>query len=227
MKTLKAIATLPLALLALTQCSGDAQDGGGKVSSGIPSGKALSAVTTQEAVHGCEQLNADITAHFNRASARTGLCTLVGLALSQDEASCTSQRDACLKDYDSSDASFADPSQSFTCSDANVDGWQGCSATVGDMEACLNELLAAFDSTLSSYSCKDAGRAPATDEDCGRAPIDPTTGMPAIDPTTGQPYVDGPECEASPSSLMSPATPSSCQALQTQCPQLQLFALDD
>jgi hypothetical protein len=223
MKNLKATAPLPLLLLALIKCSGDAQGGGGEVSTGISSSKALSALTAQEAASGCERMKDSIEAHFNRSSAKTGLCTLVGLALSPDEATCTSQRDACVKS-ESGDGASSSPADEFECSDASVEGWQGCSATVGEMEACLNDILAAFDTLLSGYSCKDAGQ-PKYTEDCSPPPLQ-SNGQVAIDPVTGQPYVDHrADCEAE--NLASPTPPKSCQALQTKCPELEMFGSDD
>jgi len=221
MKNLKATVTLPLTLLALLKCSGEAQDGAGEVSSGISSGKALSAVTAQEAASGCAHMKDAVEAHFNRSSAKTGLCTLVALALSPDESTCISQRDACLKS-ENGDGASSSPAQEFECSDASVEGWQGCAATVGEMEACLNDMLAAFDTLLNSSSCKDASQ-PTYTEDCAPPPLNPN-GTVAIDPVTGQPYVDHrDECEAANASRMSPATPKSCEALQTKCPQLEMF----
>jgi hypothetical protein len=219
MKHLKATAPLPLLLLALIKCSGDAQGGSGEINSGISSSKALSALTAQEAASGCEHMNDAVEAHFNRSSAKTGLCTLLGLALSPDESSCVSQRDACLKS-ESGDSASSSPADEFECSDASVEGWQGCSATVGDLEACLNDMLGAFDTLLSSYSCKDAGKATYT-EDCSPPPLT-DDGKVAIDPVTGKPYVDHRfECEAA--NLASPTPPKSCQALQNKCPELDMF----
>ena len=237
MKSLKTAAALPLTLLALLKCSGDADGGAGQVSSGISSSKALSEVTAQEAVRGCEHMKGSMEAHFNSSSARTGMCTVVAWTLSTDESSCISARDACLKDDNSnggsSGASIPSPADAFECSDANVDGWQDCSATVGEMEACLNDMLGLFDAVLNGYTCKDFGQSPSSSEDgCEAPPIDPTTGMVAIDPITGLPYVDyrgTPACDAQ-SVATTPATtptPVSCQTLQTKCPTLQLFGEDD
>jgi hypothetical protein len=115
-----------------------------------------------------------------------------------------------------------DPGQEFECSDASVDGWQGCSGTVGEMEACLNDMLHAFDTLLNRYTCKDASQ-PTYTEDCAPPPLQPN-GMIAINPETGQPYEDHrSDCEAANASLMSPVTPKSCEALQTKCPQLEMF----
>ena len=228
MKNLKATAALPLTLLALLRCSGDAQGDAGEVLSGISSSKALSAVTAQEAARGCQQMKDAIAAHFSRSSARLGLCTVLGLALSPDESTCTSQRDVCLKDKSGEAASLVDTSLAFECSDTNTDGWQGCAATVGEMEACLNDMLAAFDTVLNSSTCADASKVqPSYTEDCAPPPLDAVTGMIAINPSTGQPYPDHrSDCEAAPSTPTGPATPKSCEALQTQCPELELFTSD-
>ena len=149
--------------------------------------------------------------------------SLLGLALSPDEPTCVSQRDACLKS-ESGESAGSSPAQEFECSDASVDGWQGCSATVGEMEACLNDMLTAFDTLLNSYTCKDAGQGQASHaEACAPPPLDPS-GHIAIDPETGQPYVDHrAECEAESASFTSPTPPKSCEALQTKCPELEMF----
>src|SRR5215471_3441682 len=76
MQNLKATAPLPLILLALVKCSGAAQGGGGEVSSGISSSKALSELTAQEAASGCARMRDAVEAHLERASTKTALCTL-------------------------------------------------------------------------------------------------------------------------------------------------------
>lgn len=229
MKSLKNAATVSLTLLALTKCGGSTQDDTGAVSSGISSSKALSAVTTQDATRGCEQLNDAVAARFSRPSLKTGLCTMSALLLSSSESSCSSARDSCLQDANgdatSSDAAL-NPAQDFECEDTNLDSWQGCAATVGQMETCLNDMLDAVEALLTSYSCADAGKAQAS-EACQPPPIDPNGNI-AIDPATGKPYAyPSDECEASRATFTSPAIPKSCQALQTQCPNLEMFGGGD
>jgi hypothetical protein len=225
MKSLKAATTVSLTLLALTHCGGSTQDDTGTVSSGISSSKALSAVTTQEATRGCAQMKDAVEARFSRASVKTGLCTMSALLLSSSESSCSSARDACLNgSADSGDAPAVNPAPDFECQGTNIDSWQGCSATVGQLETCLNEMLDAAEATLMSYSCADAGQQQAeSNADCAPPPLQPN-GEVAIDPETGQPYVDHREdCEASRADLTSPTIPKSCQALQTQCSNLEMF----
>jgi hypothetical protein len=110
-----------------------------------------------------------------------------------------------------------DPGQQFECSGTNIDDWQGCTATVGEMETCINDMLDGLDALLNAYTCKEANTLPLDSSlDCTPPPLD-ERGNIAIDPSTGQPYVD--HCSAS-FEETSPPPPASCQALQTKCPNL-------
>jgi hypothetical protein len=218
MKNLKAIATTLFCLQALASCGGS--DSGGDVTLGISSGKALSEVTPDEATRGCTQLRNEVQARFNPVTLKPKICTLVAVSFASDESSCTNLRDACVQDNSAGDdAGELAPAEDISCNGTTVDGWQGCTATVGEMEGCLNDMLDALDAMLSSYTCKDAG---TLQNDCEPPPTDPRTGMPAIDPTTNMPFVD--PCEDSgPFANLAPAEPASCRALQTKCPNIGLF----
>jgi hypothetical protein len=183
----------------------------------------LSEVTQEEATRGCNQLKGQVEARFNPTTMKPKLCTLVAASFSSNEASCNSLRDACVQDDSAGDANSADgfgPAEDVSCSGATADGWQGCTATVGEMETCLNDMLDALDAMLNAYSCKDAGTLQSDDDDCEPPPLD-QNGRPAIDPNTNMPYVD--ECEDSSPFNFAPASPASCRALQTKCPNLGLF----
>jgi hypothetical protein len=228
MKNLTATAPLTLALLVLAGCGGESQGGSiGTVSTGISASKALGDVTTAEATEGCTHLQDAIETRFQQPSSKTGLCTLLGLSLSSTEAACTSLRDSCVKGdtgtaTTSDDVSLDafDPGQQLQCSGTNIDDWHGCTATVGEMETCINDMLEGLDALLNSYTCKDAGTSPPnSSEDC-LPPARDANGNIAIDPATGQPYVD--HCSAS-FEETSPPPPASCRALQVKCPNLDLF----
>jgi hypothetical protein len=221
MKNLEATATLICSLLALAGCGDSKGESSGEVSSEISTSKALMEVSTEEATSGCEHLKGAVEARFDRASARSGLCTLFAVALSSSESACTTLRDSCLKGDPGDGASaagspLADPAQDFQCG-----GWQGCTATVGELETCLGDVLDAFDAVLNAYTCQDASTLQVNSGAC--PPPRNADGSIAIDPGTGQPYVnDSADCSASPPDL-TPPTPTSCQVLLTQCPTLKLF----
>jgi hypothetical protein len=235
-KNLRASTRLNLALVALvafTGCGGESEGGStGVVSTGISASKTLGDVTTAEATDGCGHMKDGIEARYQQPSARTGLCTLLGVTLGSTESACTNLRDSCLKG-DTADAGTAenvsvtdiDPAGNFECSGTNIDSWHGCTATVGELETCLNDTLDALDALLNAYTCKDVSTLPADSSvDCSPPPRNAADGNIAIDPATGQPYPDhSAECAASSDGLATPATPASCQALQHKCPTIELF----
>lgn len=231
MNNLKVIFSLNLALVTFAGCGGESQGGStGVVSTGLSVSKPLSDVTTAEATQGCGHMKDAIEARFQQPSAKTGLCTLLAASFSNTESACTSVRDSCVKGDTgsagtSSDTSLAslDPATGLDCTGTNLDSWQGCSATVGELESCLNDTLDAIFTLLNTYSCKDVSTANTDPSvDCSPPPLDPQ-GNVAIDPQTGKPYPDHrADCNAS-SATLSPPTPASCQALQTKCPNLALF----
>jgi hypothetical protein len=189
MKHFNATTTLTFTLLALAGCGGS--DDSGEVTTGLPASQALSDVTVEDATRGCEHMKGAIETRFNPTTMKPKVCTMVAVQLSTTESACTSLRDQCLQQDSSAsggdpsdEASFADQ---LDCSGTSVNQWDGCAATVGEMETCLNDMLDAVDVMLNTYTCKDAGK------------------------------VEG-DLEFS-----EPATPSSCQSLQTKCPNLDMF----
>ena len=154
MQTLKTLASIVLSLPGLASCGGE-DASAGAVSLGISSNKALSAVTREEATRGCARLRVDVGARFNPTTLKRKVCTLTAASFSHDESECASRRDSCVQDPSSVDY---DPADHVACGGENVDDWQGCTTTVGELETCLNDLLDGLDAMLNTFTCKDAGK---------------------------------------------------------------------
>jgi hypothetical protein len=217
-----------LAALALSDCGGqsegDAADEArpGKTT-GIAGNQLLGDVAEEDAARGCDGMKSALAARFNPTTSKPELCTLLALRFSSTEARCTRYRSACLQGelepaaYAQALADF-DPAPDLGCHDGNVD-WDACTATVAELEKCLDGALGAFDAALQTYTCEE----PSDPSSNCSLEIDPFVAIDGIDPLTGQPYPGScPPPESGPRLTLParPALPASCQALQSRCPNL-------
>lgn len=109
---------------------------------GVPSNKKVSELTPAQWTSWCEANAGAFAKDVKQAS-----CTMAGLSVKQSgQGTCEAARDACLaKDVEGIDCKSAPVAR---------DGGVGnCSATVGEMQKCYDDLVAAIRPVLSGLSC--------------------------------------------------------------------------
>lgn len=148
-------------LVAATGC-GDS-DGGASKSSGVPASKPAAEVTDSEAVELCEWIQeqgATIDPSEEEA------CTYVASSIAQNEADCKAFVQQCLDAPQEEPA----PDDEEDCSTASASDLGGgtCTATVGEVESCFRDIIAAQKDAFDSASCAKAGMAaePAMPASC-------------------------------------------------------------
>jgi hypothetical protein len=142
-----------LCVAAVTGCGSDDDDGGGtggtgggggSGGSGIAADKMLSDLTDDEAMQLCEDNKAALQAILDAA------CTIIGLG-EADEASCTTARDDCAAGL------AADGGNPVVdCTDPTVVDYGSCTATVGELQDCKDEVV----TYSNSLDCSQAGNVP-------------------------------------------------------------------
>lgn len=135
------LASMGIVTLAFLGCKSGSGGGG---SSGVSSSKKVSEATAQDLMALCN-------AHKNdQTTIITGVCTAAGIGTGT-QAMCEQAKSKCVSDAASTSCSSISPSQ-----------LTGCSATIGDVEACLQQMVNYF----SAMSCSMAGQTPANPPAC-------------------------------------------------------------
>ncbi len=168
---------LALICLQLGACGGDDGDGGGgggggHVSSGLDSNKPLAGLTAEEAQSACHALSSSIGQALPDEDLTRYACTLFGAIFSVqskpdgtfaiDEAACEGMVDDCIADARAEPATTQDECEAGTVSAELM----SCTATVGELEACLDAAIARIRSQLDMVSCDSpvSSTLPATQE---------------------------------------------------------------
>lgn len=136
-------------------CGGDG-DGSSDVSTGIAPSKLLSDVTAEEAASACENLRVGFQRVFSGAALIRSICTLTSAAAVETTAECNTLRDECIEA-----ASMQDSELTSGLDDIEFDcegelAFDECTGTVGQLEVCVNDVLAAVNAAFNQYSCNDA-----------------------------------------------------------------------
>ena len=156
------------AVCTLASCSDDGASGeggndnngaqGSNVSTGLPETKSLGDLTAEEAVQGCETLFSQAAEVFNQETVLNFYCTTLSLQFAQDAAGCNSSVEECLMQPDTADSAAA-LGLDFSNSDCetSAEDLADCTATVGELEQCFNDMLAPLADAIAVFSCDLAG----------------------------------------------------------------------
>jgi hypothetical protein len=147
----------------LAGCGGDSDDASPTVDTGIDDTKVLSDVTESEARQACEHTRDAMREVMNPDTLIPQFCTLFALDGAADAASCNSAREQCIQQA-KQDPELDEAEIEFDC-DGDTSQFVGCDVTVGALETCLNDSLAAMNAALHRYSCGDAERLSNEDQD--------------------------------------------------------------
>lgn len=136
------VLALSLGLAACGDDDGDGGDGGDGGGGSVDSGKQLSELSGDEANALCSSIEAGV----DLDAAQRLSCAFAAAFSSMDEASCQTAFDACL----------AEPFEAEE-SDCPVENEidDSCTATVAELEACVDEVNAALKSVADGFSCAE------------------------------------------------------------------------
>lgn len=149
-----------LAAASLAAGCGDDGDGsGGDVTTGIAPSTQLADVTTEQLNSACPRLKAGFDRVFQADKLIRAICTMAGAAAADTSADCVTIRDQCIDEAsmagsDTMDA--LDGIDEFECDVSEENELAECTGTVGQLEACFNDTLDAFEAALNQFTCDDA-----------------------------------------------------------------------
>jgi hypothetical protein len=142
---------------------GDDDDGGSRVSTGLPASEALSSLDEEELTTMCEGVHATFKTSLSASDQERITCTALAVPLSLsadqktgDAAKCEMLVDRCMN---GESISSATPAISFDidwtdCEASASAGFSAqCSATVGQLEACMSALADEFDRRWAFIQC--------------------------------------------------------------------------
>ncbi len=141
--------------LALAACSG----GGRTLPSGVPEDAQLDMLSDEQAVATCEYTAEVLLQSFDEATAVDLACTVVGVVAAStigigQELTCNFAADACRANppAELTDAlTMIDASEQ--CAGVTADDLGDCTATAGELDACVREGQAALDTALAAIDC--------------------------------------------------------------------------
>jgi hypothetical protein len=174
----------------LAGCGGD-DDSSTQVDTGIAEDKALSDVTSEEAVTACEHMQEAMQDVIDPEAIVNMVCTLFAASSTTSEAECNQARSECIEQA-REQAQEAAEEVELEC-DGDTSEFEGCDVTVGVLESCLNDTLDQFREVLSQYSCADAGQIEDADlENLGNFDVEPPAScQPLIEQCGGAGVVGG------------------------------------
>ena len=152
--------TLGFGLLATfgTACGGKDTSPRAGVDTGLPPEKKLSDLTDAEVRQACESFAQSFMAEFTPQKMTTLVCTAVALTSSQTPATCQTATSQCIANPPTGvDPTISPPD----CSTASAAGFADCSVTVSELETCLSDDLAAFQTYMARINCSIAGNTQA------------------------------------------------------------------
>ncbi len=143
---------------ALIAACDSSEGGSATVSTGLPASTPLGDLSEADAALLCEA-GASTYAQVEALNELMDPCLGEALAakFSGDgqASTCEAAIVACHAERDADPAARPqEPDEGFSCDPADlVRGFEGCTATVGEFEACSNAMLGALDSLVSAYNC--------------------------------------------------------------------------
>ena len=96
-----------------------------------------------------KQLCEDMAQTMFKMFTKERLCTLAGLSAKALGSDCLTMYDACIKDEL---GKLDNPAKDMKCT-VNKAGWQTCTATVAELQGCLNQATVGMDSIFSNLTC--------------------------------------------------------------------------
>lgn len=138
---------------------GGGADAAGEVDTGLPEETPLQDVSPEQFSNACESLRQSVDARLGPDRAVAGVCQVVSAALTDDAALCATGADTCVDQVNAGDGPLGLTREqldftTFECGDTG--GLQGCTATVGELETCLDDRMSAIEQLLEGNDCENA-----------------------------------------------------------------------
>ena len=150
-----------LTFLSLAACDDDGGGGGGggPLESGVEGDKGLSSLSDAEVNTLCESFASYGQALLGSIS-KEDICIFVAAALMQDSTSCEAVVPQCVADPEVSDPS---DEESPACTEGAKADFMNCTATVDELEGCMEAYMNKLRSDVGGATCASAGQGASLD----------------------------------------------------------------
>ena len=144
-------------------CGGDSDGGGsGRADTGLPPAQELGDVTPAEFERACNSVQASVDRRFSQERIDRLICELLGASFSNDAGTCRDVAADCianppaeLEEVMTEDVAGM---PELGCGEGpGAANFEGCTATVGEFETCINDALGLIDQFFEQFSCAHAG----------------------------------------------------------------------
>jgi hypothetical protein len=143
-------------------CGGEGGSEGGNagdLDTGLPEETPLGQVTSEQYTAACEGLRDGASSRLGPDKTVRGACEIFGAALTNDPSMCRDGADDCVVQTENGThpllSTEALDVTAFECA-GDVNNLTGCTVTVGELETCMSDRLAAFERLLSENTCNEA-----------------------------------------------------------------------
>jgi hypothetical protein len=151
-------------------CGGDSDDGDGggntpgggsstPIESGLPESTVVQSLTPQQFASACESLREDVNRRLPVEVTTRGVCEAISAGGTNDPAMCRSLADGCVTQVNNGNNPFVrreDLDLSMVECNSDTSQLQGCTATVGELETCLQDQVDAVEGLLADNDCDNA-----------------------------------------------------------------------
>jgi hypothetical protein len=160
-----------LTIVLFAACGGD-DDSSGAVVTGLPSEQKLSTLSDADVKKACQSVNDGASVVITPMAIRRAFCMEFAAAASVTYSSdgkeavdidkCQQLLDTCIENSEDdaeeveSDDEVAEVDGTNDCEEASANDLEGCDATVGEYEACINTVLSEMQRVLSELTCQNA-----------------------------------------------------------------------
>ncbi len=141
--------SLPFVLFALALAACSDSSGPPRLDTGLPPDAPANELSPEEAIAACQAYEDVANATLGPAAQEQVACTLIGVAAELGDAGTCAETSA---ECAASDQIAPQPVD-FNCETATSFAPSGCTATVGELEACVNAYAAAVDAFKARITC--------------------------------------------------------------------------
>lgn len=158
-----------LTVVLFAACGGD-DDSNGRVVTGLPSEQKLSTLSDADVKKACQSVNDGASVVITPMAIQRAFCMEFAAAstvtyssegkATVDVDKCQMLVDACVdsSNGDDDESSTDDDEEVNDCEKSSANDLQGCEATVGEYEACINTVLSEMQRILSQLTCQNADK---------------------------------------------------------------------
>jgi hypothetical protein len=156
-----------LAWCVVAACGGDNDSTG--VVTGLPAEQKLSTLTNADVKQACQSVNVSANAIITPSALTRAICVQFGadaaVTYSNDKATvdvnmCNQVVDTCIsasaEAEDDDEVAETDEEEVNDCEQASANDLEGCEATVGEYEGCINQVLSELQRRLAELTCQNA-----------------------------------------------------------------------